>query len=485
MVLLPYVQTLRDAAQAAPERPAITHETNTVTRWELEERTNRLARTYQRLGVGEGDFVTIALPNSVAFYEATIATWKLGATPQPVSARLPHRERAEIIELAQPALVVGIADGEHGQLASLPIGYEPDPTVSTEPLLPHRVTKDSKAMTSGGSTGRPKLIVSAQAAEVDLDEASPVDILTDRTLLFPGPLYHNAPFSLSLEGLLRGNHIVVMTRFDAEEVLQLIEHFRVDYTMLVPTMMHRIWRLDADVRQRYDLSSLRVMLHMAAPCPHWLKDAWIDWLGAERVYELYGGTEGQGHTWISGSEWREHRGSVGRPFENCAMKILDSEGKELPPGEVGEVYMMPETGPGSTYRYVGATPRARDGWESLGDIGWMDTDGYLYLSDRRADMILSGGANVYPAEVEAAIDAHPAIRSSAVIGLPDEDLGNRVHAVVDAIGDITEEELLEHLAEYLVRYKIPRSMEFVSQPLRDDAGKIRRSELRAQRLTSE
>ncbi|MEM6703645.1 MAG: acid--CoA ligase, partial [Acidobacteriota bacterium] len=148
----------------------------------------------------------------------------------------------------------------------------------------------------------------------------------------------------------------------------------------------------------------------------------------------------------------------------------------------GEIFMMPETGPGSTYHYLGAEAKERDGWESVGDMGWMDEDGYLYLSDRQTDMILQGGANIYPAEIEAAIESHPAVRSSAVIGLPDEDLGNRVHGIVDAVEEVTEEELLEHLAERLVRYKIPRSVEFVSEPLRDDAGKVRRSALRAARL---
>jgi bile acid-coenzyme A ligase len=253
--------------------------------------------------------------------------------------------------------------------------------------------------------------------------------------------------------------------------------------MLVPTMMHRIWRLGAEVRNRFDLSSLRVMLHMAAPCPTWLKEAWIEWLGPERVHELYAGTEQQSTTIITGTEWLAHRGSVGKPVAGGRMKILDAEGRELPPGAVGEVYMRPDTGPGSTYHYVGAEPKRVDGWESLGDMGWMDEEGYLYLADRQTDMILRGGANIYPAEVEAAIDAHPRVRSSAVIGLPDEELGQRVHAIVDAPGGVTDEELRAHLAERLAYNKIPHSFERASEPLRGDDGKVRRSALRAQRMT--
>jgi bile acid-coenzyme A ligase len=470
-------------AEKDPDRPAVTHEASTITRRQLDLSTNRLARVYRDLGVEQDDFVTIALPNGIAFYEAAIAIWKLGATPQPVSARLPFLERDAIIELADPSLVVGVERGEHGDRQALPVGYEADPSISDEPL-PDRTAKHYKAMTSGGSTGRPKLIVSANAGEMDGEIESPMEMVADRAHLVPGPLYHNAPFAFSMGGLLRGNHVVVMTRFDAAEALRLIERYRVDYVVFVPTMMHRIYRLSPEQRDSFDLSSLRVMLHMAAPCPAWLKESWIEWLGADRIFELYGGTEAQGATWIVGDEWLEHRGSVGRPMEGSRMRILGEEGEELAAGEVGEVFIMPDEGPGSTYHYLGADARVRDGWESLGDIGWMDEDGYLYLHDRQTDMILSGGANIYPAEIEAALEAHPQVRSSAVIGLPDEDLGQRVHGIVQAEGELSEDELREHLAERLVRYKVPRSFEYVDEPLRDDAGKVRRSALLAERVAA-
>ncbi|HEX7925993.1 MAG TPA: AMP-binding protein, partial [bacterium] len=359
--------------------------------------------------------------------------------------------------------------------------FTPDPQLS-DALLPDKVSQFWKAPTSGGSTGRPKIIVSKVTGEVDLDEPTPLRIERDRVLLVPGPLYHNGPLVFSMIGLFRGNHSVVMTRFDPVETLKLLEHWKVDWVNLVPTMMHRIWRLTPEERNRYDLSHLRIMLHLAAPCPPWLKEEWIQWLGAERIHELYGGTEAQGTTWITGEEWLAHRGSVGKPLPGFQMKILDEAGNAVPTGTVGEVYMLPDAGAGTTYHYMGATPKNREGWESLGDMGWMDADGYLYLTDRHADMILSGGANIYPAEVEAAIDSFPQVRSSAVIGLPDEDMGQRIHAVVDVTGPVDMEALRVHVAERLVTYKVPRTFELVSEPLRDDAGKVRRSALRQARM---
>jgi bile acid-coenzyme A ligase len=229
---------------------------------------------------------------------------------------------------------------------------------------------------------------------------------------------------------------------------------------LVPTMMHRIIRLGPDVLAKYDVSSLNTILHFGAACPAFVKQAWIEWLGPERVHEIYGGTEGQGYTWITGTEWLEHPGSVGRPFFG-RFKVFNEHGHEVPPGTTGEIYMLPDTGPGSTYRYIGANPREHDGWESLGDLGHLDADGWLYLADRRVNLILSGGANVYPAEVEAVLDQHPAVLSSVAIGVPDDDMGEVIHAFVQASG-VTVETL----------------QTWVDEPLADDAGKVRRARLR-------
>jgi bile acid-coenzyme A ligase len=225
---------------------------------------------------------------------------------------------------------------------------------------------------------------------------------------------------------------------------------------------------------------------MAAPMPPWLKEKWIEWLGPERIWELYGGTERQGATVISGVEWLAHRGSVGKIGEGSALRVIGEDGNDVAPGESGEIYFLPNEGAGSTYHYLGATPKRRpDGWESLGDIGRLDADGYLYLGDRLADMILRGGANIYPAEIEAAVMAHPQVRSCVAVGLPDPEFGQRVHAILELAGEADERSVIDgmaaHLADQLSRYKHPESYEIVDVSPRDDSGKVRRTLLRDER----
>ena len=483
-MLIPLSRITAHWAAQRPEQVVIYHEGATITWEELERTTNVLARAYDSFGVGQDDLVTIALPNGIEFFQATIACWKTGATPQPVSARLPQFERDQIIDLGQPKLVVGVPAGTHPDFQTLPRGFKPDEGWPDAPL-PVQIASSYKVMTSGGSTGRPKLIASTDPAVFD-DSKNRLQIEQNGCMLIPGPLYHNGPFVWATSAFFHGNQLVITTRFDAEQTLRLIQNQKVDIVYMVPTMMQRIWSLPEAVRTAYDLSGLRVLWHLAAPCPVWLKEAYIKWLGADVIWELYGGTEAQGGTIITGPEWLEHRGSVGKPNPTCEMIIVGEDGARLPAGEIGEVYIRPAQGLAMTYRYIGAEAKALEGgWESIGDMGYFDEDGYLYLADRRADMILSGGANVYPAEVEAAIDAYPGVRSSAVIGLPHHDLGNAVHAIVDAPGHtIDEEALLAHLATRLVRYKIPRTFEFADEPLRDDAGKVRRKALHQARIVA-
>jgi bile acid-coenzyme A ligase len=481
MAVTSFSRVLAFWADKKPDEPAVTCGEQSATWAELEASSNRLARAYAQMGVGEGDNVTIALPNSIEFVEATYAVWKLGATPQPVSSRLPALERDAIIEIAESALVVGV-DAADVAYRAITAGYVPSPELS-DSALPEKTSRYMKAMTSGGSTGRPKLIVARQPAQIDAENGYLI-LDSEKSVLVPGPLYHNGPFMMLWAGLGTGNHVVFTPRFDAAQTLQLLDQYQIDVVYMVPTMMQRIWQLPEEDRAAADLSHLRMVFHLAAPISQWLKEAWIEWLGAERIVELYGGTEAQGFTIIGGEDWLAHRGSVGRPVMGSQMKIVDEQGRTLPAGEVGEVYIMPESGAGTTYHYVGAEAKAdAEGWESLGDMGYMDEDGFLYLTDRQTDMILCGGANIFPAEVEGAIEAFPGVRSCAVIGLPHEDLGNSVHAIVDMAGaPVNEADILQHLADRLVRYKIPRSMEFVDEPLRDDAGKVRRKALREARL---
>jgi bile acid-coenzyme A ligase len=476
---IPLGALLTGLARADPDRPAITSGGETITRAGLEALANRLARAYESHGARLGDMVTVALPNGIEFYAAVFALWKLGAIPQLISPALPVRERDVILALAAPSLVIGDGPAAPGGAVRLPVGYHPDPGLSDAPIEPARVSPSWKAPTSGGSTGRPKLIVSGLPGAIDPGYYR--EALGQRdggVQLVCGPLYHNAPFNFSMYGLLAGQHLVVLPKFDTQSALDAIEAFGVDWISLVPTMMSRIAReLDGNPG-RYDISSLRAVWHGAAPCPAWLKRAWIGLVGAPNLHEMYGTTEGQMMTHIDGTDWLAHPGSVSRPLWG-EVKILGPDGAELPPGTEGELYTRPGAGQPPSYRYIGAQPRQIDGWDSVGDLGWLDSEGYLYISDRRTDLIISGGANVYPAEVEGALSEHPAVVSSVVIGLPDPDLGQRVHAVIEAAVPIPDDDLRAFLGERLARYKIPRGFTFTGQPLRDDAGKVRRSDVRA------
>lgn len=473
---------LAQHAAQQPDAPAVSCGDETLTYGELHRRSNRIARGLAAKGVKFGDLVTVGLPNSVGFAVACYGVWKLGATPQPVSFRLPRGELQAIIELARAPLV--IAEFQHEvdrpvmTVADLMAGSE------DEADLPDRTPAISKAPTSGGSTGRPKLILAGQPGlspeitpEVGSYRLRPTD-----TVLIPAPLYHNAPFSMMMNATQLGAHLVLTPRFDPEGTLAEVQARKATWLYLVPTMMNRIWHLPQAVRDRYDLSSVETLWHMAAPCPPWLKEAFIHWIAPGEVMELYAGTEAQAVTIITGSEWLTHRGSVGQVTFG-EMKVVGEDGADLPAGGVGEIYMRRGSGAPETYRYLGADARTLPGgWESLGDLGWFDAEGYLYLADRRTDMILVGGSNVYPAEIEAALDEHPAVQSCAVIGLPDDDLGARIHAIVNATGAVTAEDLAEHLKDRLVSYKRPRSFEFVDEPVRDDAGKVRRTALRDARI---
>lgn len=450
---------------------------------ELADRVLRRAHALRAQGVRQGDRVVLALPNHVQFHELTFALWKLGATPTVVSHRLPAEELRAIVALAEPRAIIAADEGLARTFQALPMGFGRDHE-DTSPLA--SVEAPSwKAMTSGGSTGWPKLIVDAHPSRMSLGPPG-LGMQADGVMLNPAPLYHNFPFAMSHVAMLHGMSVVGMPRFDASQFLALVERHKVHWVNLVPTMMQRVARLPEAERAARDMSSLRTVWHTAAPIPPTLKHLWIDWLGADRIWEMYGGTEGFATTQLNGSEWLAHPGSVGRAL-GCEVLIRGENGEALPPGEVGEIFMRrigaDPASPG--YRYVGAEERRLpDGFESFGDFGWQDADGYLYIADRRTDLILSGGQNVYPAEVESALLAHPEVAEAIVIGLPDADLGARVHAIVrpEAGKAPRGDELITFAAGRLVAYKLPRSIEFTEQALRDEAGKARRSQLRAERL---
>ncbi|OBK01643.1 AMP-binding protein, partial [Mycobacterium sp. 1245852.3] len=338
-----------------------------------------------------------------------------------------------------------------------------------------------KAMGSGGSTGRPKLIESGGDSRIPAAIGYPLGAQEGDTTLVPVPLSHNTGFTTATIALLMRHHLVLMSRFDPERFLRLIADHRVTFLTTVPTIMQRTLPVYQANPEAYDLSSIRRFWHLGAPCPPAIKQAWIDLLGAEKVWELYGGTELQALTFISGDQWLAHRGSVGLVVAG-EMKVLDDDGNPCPPGVVGEIYMRPGPGSAPTYRYVGATAKSRDGWDSLGDLGYFDADGFLYLSDRRVDMFTVGGRNVYPAEIENALSAHPDVLSCLVVGVPHEDLGQVPYALVHPIdgSNLDCVGVQEFLREHVAGYKVPHTVEFVDTPLRDDAGKARRSAVRAQ-----
>lgn len=462
-------------AAAEPDAPAVTCEGVTLTRGELDASANRLARAYAELGVGEGDYVTVVLPNSIEWAQAVLATWKLGAIPQPLSPRLPDAELSGLLELRPRALIVGREDPA-SLIPSVPSGFVPDRGLSDQPL-PERVSPVLKAMASGGSTGRPKLIEAGGDSRFPPLVGYPLGAQEGDVNLISVPMSHNTGFTTFAIGLVQGHHLVLMPKFEPHEFLRLVTEYRVTFLTTVPTIMQRLIPVYRADPAAYDLSSIRRFWHVGAPCPPAVKRAWIEILQPDALWELYGGTELQALTFISGSQWLDHPGSVGVVVAG-EMKVLDDDGNECPPGVVGEIYMRPSPGSAPTYRYIGATAKSRDGWDSLGDLGYFDEDGFLYLSDRRVDMFTVGGRNVYPAEVESALAEHPAVLSCLVVGVPHDDLGQVPHALVHTDGDLEEADVIAFLSERVERHKVPRTVEFSDEPLRDDAGKARRSAVR-------
>ena len=420
------------------------------------------------------DLVAYVLPNGPEFIALTFGIYRVGATPAPLAPKLTEREITAIIATMQPAIIIG----EHPALVGR-ILTAPGPADSRDYPAP-AVSASWKACTSGGSTGRPKVIIDGRPAQFD-DTTEFIDIPADDCVFIPGPLYHNAPFSAAIFALWRGSSVVTMPRFDAAEAVGVIARERAGWALMVPTMMHRILRLAPSELDAVDLSAWSRVVHTAAPMADSTKRAWIARFGADHIWEVYGATEGLLRTWIGGDEWLEHPGSVGRPIGGSRIRIIGAYGRDMAVGEEGEVYAMPGGGPGSTYRYIGADRRATDGgWESVGDVGHLDQDGYLFLADRRADMIISGGVNIWPAEVEAALLEHPAVQSCAVFGVPDDDLGEHVHAVVETDDARLDLKTLQtFLRASLSGERLPRSLTCVKQPVRDDAGKVRKSDWQA------
>jgi bile acid-coenzyme A ligase len=478
----PAGQRIDALAALHPERAAITFAPRQgppeMTSWaRLAAESNQAARLLETRGVGQGSTVVVVLPNSTAHFIVSIAVWKLGGCVLPLSAALPAWERDQILDLARPALVAGSFTNPGAGWESLGTDELCWGALSSAPL-PVRVPSPAGAVASGGSTGRPKIIVHPGKRGWDPDRMPStlraVGFQPGWTQLVGGPLYHGAPFGWAHFGLFWDQSLVLMEKFEAGAWVQAVERYRAEFAFMVPAMMRRV--LDVpDLRGR-DLSSLAMVLHGGAPCPPWVKREWIGLVGGSHIREGLGAIEGIGATIVDGDEWLAHPGSVGRGFETD-VKIVDDRQCEVPRGTVGEIFMRPHAR--AEFEYLGSPPPrvTDDGFVTVGDLGWMDDDGYVYVADRRVDMIISGGANVYPAEVEAALGDHPSISDIVVIGLPDDRWGQRVHAIVQLAAPATEAELDAYARGRLSPYKVPKTYEFVDQLPRNEAGKIRRRAL--------
>jgi bile acid-coenzyme A ligase len=485
-------QRVADLAARHPDRTALhlvaADGSRTSRTWhELERAASALARVLLARGVRSSTMVVVAVGNVAEHVEVTLAAWKLGACVLPLSPRLAVPERDQILEAVGPdRVVVTVGDPVVGDVdLDSPRVREELAALGCAPL-DVRTPHPGKAIGSGGSTGRSKVVVDPRPWAASPGAKDPVfteiGFRPGQVQLIAGPLYHNSPFSAAHYGLFEGHTLVVMERFDAARALDLLEEHGVEFAFLAPTMMLRIARLP-DFSRR-DLSGL-IVYHTAGSCPAWLKRAWIAKVGPSHLHEAYGASENVGYTTIDGEEWLRHPGSVGRP-RHCEVRVTDQQGRQLPVGDVGTVYLRPLDVDGPTYAYLGSDPlpTTEDGFTTVGDLGWLDEDGYLYIADRRTDLIITGGVNVYPAEVEAALVGHPQVADAVVVGLPDVEWGKRVHAIVqpaDVANPPTVHELAAHVAEHLSPAKRPKTYELVGRVPRDESGKVRRSQLVAER----
>jgi bile acid-coenzyme A ligase len=449
----------------------------TTTSWaELDDRATQLARVLIARGLEVGDRLGIRMKNSVEHLIAAFAAWKAGAVPVPVRWDLPDWELQRLLGVLDARIVLTDDDKT---------AFDAARTESTEPL-PDVVPPASSGICSGGSTGSPKVIMRTGPGVYTYPSiglvASIIAVTPDQITLIPAPLYHNNGF-MSTHNLLSGETIVLMERFDAERLLELVERHQVTGFVAATTMLQRVARADSATTR--DLSSLQWVMQGASAIPPWLTRAWNELIGGEKFMLCYGSSEGTGVVICRGDEWERHPGTLGRGVVGTELKIIDADGNELPNGDVGEIYMRSPLGGRS--HYMGDTPpipTTADGYRSIGDMGWLDDDGYVYIADRRSDMIVTGGANVFPAEVEAALSEHPGVADVVVIGLADPEWGHRVHAIVqpaDQADPVAVDELTAFVKARMAPYKVPKSIEFVPSLPRTEATKINRAQLIAER----
>lgn len=485
-------------AQAAirPDHPALIAGEEVRTYGEFAERSRRLAHVLAAMGVERGDRVALVLPNSFEFFEALHATGRARAVAVPVNTHFKADEAGWIVRDSGAKAVV-VHERHLAALERVPdvarvvVGPNGDYEARVGAVTAPGDARDPEdgwpttMVYTSGTTGRPKGIAMAEddfrrraagwhatGARFGLDES-------DKHVA-AGPMYHSGPLAWANMHLTWGGTVVIMERFDAEEFLRLVQRWRASNSNMVPAHFSRILALPEAVRGAYDLSSVKFVIHAGAPCPVDLKRRFMAFIGEDKVWEYFGASEGGGTT-ISPQEWLAHPGSVGRPYPGTEFVILDDDGDEVPRGEVGTVWVRTADQSFAYHNDPDKTAAAhRRDLYTVGDAGWLDDDGYLYLADRKADMVISGGVNIYPREVEDVLDRHPEIVDSAVFGVPDDEWGEVLVALVQRTpgSELAAGEVIAFVREHLADYKRPRMVDFVDEIPRDPNGKVRKPRLR-------
>jgi acyl-CoA synthetase (AMP-forming)/AMP-acid ligase II len=499
---------LSEIAGRTPDKPAVVMSdgSRSMTYTELDERSRRVAGLLRGHGVRATDHVALVMDNVPEFLEVAWGAQRAGALWTPVNWHLTEEEAAYVVgDCGARILFASDATGDlAARIAARTPALEATYVAGGEPpgTQDYAVARDAAPAGTGedevegsyffyssGTTGTPKGIKPKHAfppfgtgLTIDHVMGSAFGFGPDSVYLCPAPLYHAAPIGWSLGTQRHGGTVVLMEKFDPLECLRAIEEHRVTHVQFVPTHFVRMLKLPEEQRRAFDLSSLQVVVHAAAPCPVEVKRQMIDWLGP-KVLEFYAGSEGAGMTVITAAEWLAHPGSVGKAVQGT-LHILGEGGAELPPGEVGQIFFEG----GGSFEYYNDPEKTAGaindrGWVTLGDLGQVDDEGYLYLADRRTDLIISGGVNLYPAEVEDALVLHPAVADVAVIGVPDPEMGQSVKAVVQPApdrqaGPELAEELLAHCRTVLAGFKCPRSIDFVQELPRLPTGKLLRRRVR-------
>lgn len=504
-------------AEKAPDKPAVimAGSGEVLTYRVLDDRSKQLAQLWYERGIREGDHVALFMENHPRIFEVYWAAMRSGLYLTTVNSYLTADEAQYIVDncdakafvtSAKLAAVAGevlrnapkvevalMVDGATDGFEAYEDGVSARPAVALE-REPLGVTM----LYSSGSTGRPKGIKRSLTGRT-VDEGHPTflplvqdiyDMSSDTIYLNPAPLYHSAPLLFSAATTALGGTVVVLEKWDSEQILSTIERYGINTAQFVPTMFVRMLKLPAETRMKYRLDTLQMVVHGAAPCPVEVKRQMIDWLGPVLV-EYYAGTEDNGATLIGSLEWLEHPGSVGRALPGCVIHICDESGAEVPVGNVGTIFFE-SSAVAADFEYHGEPGKSVSAkhpehptWTTLGDVGRLDADGYLYLTDRKAHMIISGGVNIYPQEIEQALITHPSVLDIAVFGVPNDEFGEEVKAVVqptdlEAAHDALEREIIEFARTKLAAYKCPRSVDFVEDFPRLPTGKLYKQKLRDQ-----